>query len=62
MSAVVIDVASCGGLGVVRQGLLRLRADRDFVLRGRGLGCSLCRRLGWLCCGLRLGLSVNCLG
>ena len=51
--AVVVYVASGGRLGVVRQRLLRLRADRDFVLRGCGLGCRL--RLGLvLCCWLRL--------
>ena len=32
--AVVVYVASGSRLGVVRQRLLRLRADRDFVLRG----------------------------
>ena len=39
--AVVVYIAPGGGLRVVCQRLLRLRADRDFVLWGSGLGCCL---------------------
>ena len=58
--AVVVYVASCGRLRVLRQRLLRLRADRYFVLRGclrRGLGWC----FGCLRCGMRLGQGVDCL-
>jgi hypothetical protein len=53
--AVVVYVASGSRLGVVRQRLLSLRADRDFVLRGCGLGCSLLS-LGWCWCSCWLRL------
>ncbi len=56
--AVVVYVAAGSRLRVVRQRLMRLRADRDFVLRARGLGCSLLS-LGWCCCRLRLRHCVD---
>jgi hypothetical protein len=53
--AVVVYIASHSRLRVARQRLLRLRADRDFVLWGCGLRC----RFGWLRCLLHLGLRVD---
>jgi hypothetical protein len=43
-----------------REGLLCRLADRDFVLRGRGLRCGL-RIFGCLRRLLRLGLRVHCM-
>ena len=53
--AVVVYIAAGGRLGLARLRLLRLRADCDFVLRYRGLSCSL-RSLSRCCCLRRLGL------
>ena len=58
--AVVVYIAPGGGLRVVCQRLLRLRADRDFVLWGSGLGC--CLRWSFKCCRrwLRLRQCIDC--